>query len=354
MSHDQRTEPIRVGVIGLGYWGPNIVRALHEVEGAQVAAICDRRQPVLDKLGARFPSPRRTTDANSILDDDEIDAVVIATPVATHFGLASRALAAGKHTFVEKPMAGSTTEAIQLEETATARSLVLMPGHTFVYSPPVRKVREMLASGTIGDVQFITSSRVNLGLHQSDVSVVWDLGPHDLSILRYWLDESPVRVSAVARSCVMAGISDVAFINLEYASGVVAHVELSWLAPSKLRRTVLVGSERMIVYDDTNTEPVRLFDSGVDLPSPQTFGDYKLTYRVGDIVSPRVVAAEPLGVEMQDFLGAIRGGGEPVSSARMGVEIVQVIEAIETAIATGERVDVISTPEPAVASSGPH
>ncbi len=184
------------------------------------------------------------------------------------------------------------------------------------------------------------------------MSVVWDLGPHDLSILRLWLGESPVRVSAIERSCVMEGISDVAFISLEYASGVIAHVELSWLAPSKLRRTVVVGRERMVVYDDTNAEPVRLFDSGVDLPSPKTFGDYKMTYRVGDIVSPRVVAAEPLALEMADFVRAIATRSEPVSNVGIGIEIVEVIEAIEQAIVSGDRVVVASGGSAAVASEG--
>jgi predicted dehydrogenase len=176
---------------------------------------------------------------------------------------------------------------------------------------------------------------VNLGIHQSDASVIWDLAPHDFSILRYWLDEMPDWVSAISRSCVIPSVADVAFINLEFPSGVLAHVELSWLAPSKLRRTAIVGSEKMIVYDDTSNEPVRLFDSGVTLPEPQTFGEYRLTYRTGDIVSPRVDAAEPLSLELKDFCNAIRGAGPPRSSAALGADVVRMVEAVERSLASG-------------------
>jgi predicted dehydrogenase len=190
-------------------------------------------------------------------------------------------------------------------------------------------------SGELGEIYFVSTSRVNLGLHQSDVSVVWDLGPHDFSILRYWLDDTPLRVSATARGCVIPEIPDVAFINLEYASGTVAHVELSWLAPSKLRRTAVVGSRKMVVYDDTSNEPVRVFDSGVTLPDPATFGEYKLTYRTGDIVSPRVDVSEPLALELADFCDAIRLGVEARSSAQVGLDVVQMIEGVDQSLAAG-------------------
>jgi predicted dehydrogenase len=208
-----------------------------------------------------------------------------------------------------------------------------MPGHTFLYSPPVNAVRDLIGSGELGDIYFISTSRVNLGLHQSDASVIWDLGPHDFSILRYWLDESPAAVSTVARCCVMPGVPDVAFINMQYTSGTVAHVELAWLAPSKLRRTAVVGSRKMIVYDDTSNEPVRIFDSGVSLPTPETFGEYKLTYRSGDIVSPAIAATEPLSLEMADFCRAVATGTEPRSSARVGSDVIHMIEAAESSMA---------------------
>jgi predicted dehydrogenase len=261
--------------------------------------------------------------------------------VSTHYDLASQALAAGKHVFVEKPLARSSAEAQDLVEEAERVGLVLMPGHTFLYSPPVNMIRKLIASGELGDIYFVSTSRVNLGLHQSDVSVVWDLGPHDFSILRYWLDETPQHITALSRACVIPGMPDVAFIQLEFASGTIANVELSWLAPSKLRRTTIVGSQKMVVYDDTSNEPVRVFDSGAALPDPATFGEYKLTYRTGDILSPRVDVAEPLYLELGDFCAAIRSRERPRSSCELGIEVVRIIEAVDASLEqNGARVDV--------------
>jgi predicted dehydrogenase len=333
-------ERLRVAVVGLGYWGPNLVRALHEVEAAEVSTVCDLDPRSLEKIGRRFPAVHRTTEFADVLADDSIDAVAIATPVSTHFELAAAALRSGKHVFVEKPLAGSSAEALTLIKLADALGLTLMPGHTFLYSPPVRSVQQLIESGELGEIYFISTSRVNLGLHQPDVSVAWDLGPHDFSILRYWLDESPTHVTALSRGCILPGTPDVAFINLEFPSRTIAHVELSWLAPSKLRRTTVVGSRKMVTYDDTSTsEPVRIFDSGVMIRDPETFGEYKLTYRTGDIVSPHVDAEEPLCVELEDFCAAIESGSAPTSSSDLGYEVVRMIEAVETSLAQqGERV----------------
>jgi predicted dehydrogenase len=275
-----------------------------------------------------------------VLRDERIEAVAIATPVSSHFPIARAALAAGKHVFVEKPLAASGAEAAALAALADERGLVLMPGHTFLYSPPVNCIRALLQSGELGEIYFISTSRVNLGLHQPDASVTWDLGPHDFSILRYWLDDMPRWVSAVSRGCVMPGIPDVAFITLEFDSGAICHVELSWLAPSKLRRTTVVGSRKMLVYDDTSNEPVRIFDSGVALKDPESFGEYRLTYRTGDIVSPHIPAGEPLMLEMTDLCEAIRGGPTPRSSADVGIDVVRMIEAVDDSLAAhGARVD---------------
>jgi predicted dehydrogenase len=243
--------------------------------------------------------------------------------------------------FVEKPLAPTTWAPSDLIGLAERLGLVLMPGHTFLYSPPVMMIRKLIESGELGEIYFISTSRVNLGLHQPDVSVAWDLGPHDFSILRYWLGETPAYASALSRGCVIPTIPDVAFINLEFPSGTVAHVELSWLAPSKLRRTTVVGSRKMVVYDDTSAEPVRVFDSGANVPNPETFGEYKLTYRTGDIVSPQVEVAEPLYREMEDFCAAIRTGSVPRSSSEVGLEVVRIIEAVDASLeANGSRVDV--------------
>jgi predicted dehydrogenase len=333
--------PVRVAVVGLGYWGPNLVRNLQELDCTDVVAVCDMRKDRRDLIGKRYPAVRLCEDVDAVLRADDVDALAIATPVSTHFELAVAALEAGKHVFVEKPLAASSAEALELVRLASERGLVLMPGHTFLYSPPVVAIHDLIASGALGDVYFVSTSRVNLGLHQSDVSVAWDLAPHDFSILRYWLGETPTYVSALSRGFVIPSIPDVAFINLEFASGPVAHVELSWLAPSKLRRTTVVGSEKMVVYDDMSNEPVRIFDSGVTLKEPESFGEYRLTYRTGDIVSPRVEVAEPLSLEFQDFCRAIHEHASPRSSSLLGLEVVRMIEAVDTSLAEdGARISV--------------
>jgi predicted dehydrogenase len=328
-------------IVGLGYWGPNLVRNLYEVPEAEVVSVCDMRPERIEGIRRRYPSIEGCSRLEQVLEDPRVDAVVIATPVRTHYPLAMAALTAGKHVFVEKPLAASVTAAAELTAVARERGLVLMPGHTFLYSPPVNMIRDLITSGELGEIYFVSASRVNLGLHQADVSVAWDLGPHDFSILRYWLQETPTHVSATSRCCVLPDTPDVVFINLEFASGTIAHVELSWLAPSKLRRTTIVGSRKMVVYDDTSTEPVRVFDSGVSLPDPATFGEYHLSYRTGDIVSPHLDVAEPLFVELRDFCTAIRTGSTPRSSAELGLEVVRLIEAVDRSLACdGARVEV--------------
>jgi predicted dehydrogenase len=330
-----RTEPVRVAVVGVGYWGPNLVRNLIEYEGAEVAYVCDRDPAALARVARRYPSLRTTTALDLVLGDDGVDAIAIATPVSTHHRLAGDALRAGKHVLVEKPLAASAAEALDLIELARQRGLVLMPGHTFLYSPPVNLVCDYIAAGELGEIFFISMSRVNLGLHQPDVSVIWDLGPHDFSILRYWLGEPPTTVNAISRGCVLPSVPDIAFVNLEFPSGTIAHVELSWLAPSKLRRTTVVGARKMVVYDDTSTEPVRLFDSGVALRDPQSFGEYRLTYRTGSIVSPRVEPVEPLLVEIGDFVRSVATGSTPRSDADVGLDVVLTIEAAERSLTAG-------------------
>jgi predicted dehydrogenase len=326
-------EPLRVAVVGLGYWGPNLLRNLVELDDAEVVTMCDSRRDRLDHWGRRYPGIDRATSYVDVLSDDRVEAVVVSTPVSTHFELAAQALQFGKHTFVEKPLAGSGEEAAELLRLARRSGRVLMPGHTFLYSPPVVLVKDLIDRGDLGEIYFVSSSRVNLGLHQADVSVVWDLGPHDFSILRYWLGESPATVSALSRSCVLPSTPDVAFVHMSYVSGAIAQIELAWLAPSKLRRTAVVGSERMVVYDDTSGEPVRVFDSGASLRDPETYGEYQMSYRTGDIVSPRVEPVEPVYLQMEDFCRAVREGTQPRSSAAIGREVIDVVEAVEQSLA---------------------
>jgi predicted dehydrogenase len=320
-------------VVGLGYWGPNLLRALFELEDVEVSYICDLDPERLERYGRRYPSARATRDFENVLADPTVDAVVIATPVFTHFGLASRALSAGKHVFVEKPMASSSAEAEELIELADRMDRALMCGHTFLYSPAVRAVKQLLRAGDLGEIYFISSSRVNLGLHQRDVSVVWDLGPHDFSILLYWMEEMPEWVGAVGRASIVPDIPDVAFIDMGFPSGTLSHIELSWLAPSKLRRTVVVGSQKMVVYDDSSSEPVRVFDSGVSYEDPETFGQYQLSYRTGDIVSPKLETTEPIITELTDFVEGVRLGRAPEGNPALARNVVRLIEAAEASIA---------------------
>jgi protoporphyrinogen oxidase/predicted dehydrogenase len=328
-------EPVRIGVVGVGYWGPNLVRNLAESPSFEITHLCDLRPEALDSISQRYPGIPCTTRFEEVLRDGAVEAVAIATPVSTHHALAMSAIQAGKHAFVEKPLGASSDEVLELTAAAEENDLVLMPGHTFLYSPSVTTIKGLIDSGELGEIYFISSSRVNLGLHQPDVSVVWDLGPHDFSILRYWLGALPSEVSALSRSCLLPEVPDVCFINLRYPSGTVAHVELSWLSPSKLRRTAIVGSKKMVVYDDTSNESVRIFDSGATIPDPETFGEYRLSYRTGDIVSPRVEATEPLSLELADFGAAIREGSPLISSPEVGLDVVRTVEAVDRSLDEG-------------------
>ena len=322
---------LRIAIIGLGYWGPNLLRNAFELEDVRVTWLCDLDPALLARQSRRYPGIPTTRDIEDILSDPDVDAVVLATPVSTHYELAAKCLRRGKHVLVEKPMAGSPEECRQLMALAEERELTLMPGHTFLYSPPVLAVREMLDSGEVGDVYFGTSTRVNLGIHQSNASVVRDLGPHDFSILLYWFGQ-PEYIRATGRDSVVPGTMDVAFVDVGYPNGALIHLELSWLAPTKLRRTVLVGSRKMVLYDDTSSEQVRLFDRGIDAVNPQSFGEFQLSYRSGDILTPRLDAAEPLRLELEDFVESARRRREPRSSSKVGLDVVRMIEATEASL----------------------
>ncbi len=327
---------VNVAIVGYGYWGPNLVRNYLEVPGAAIELVCDERVSQLEKLHARYPSLPVTQSYEEVLRSEEVDAVVLATPISTHYPLARAALEAGKHVFVEKPMTAEAAQAAELVALAGKLGLTLMVGHTFVYSPPVRKVADYIHSGELGDIYFIATSRVNLGLHQRDVSVVWDLAPHDISILGYWLGEAPSSVSVTGRACINPDLADVAFINLRYPSGVVAEVQVSWLSPVKLRRTLVVGSRKMLVYDDTESvEKVKVFDHGVDYREPTDFGEFQLSYRTGDIIAPKIANTEPLFIEAQEFVEAVSNGGRPLTDGRAGLEVVATVEAAERSLVSG-------------------
>ncbi|MGO9900847.1 MAG: Gfo/Idh/MocA family protein [Solirubrobacteraceae bacterium] len=334
---DRVGTPVGVAVVGLGYWGPNLLRVLADNPDAEVRWICDLDSERLAKNKRRYPAVGVSTSLEQAVSDPGVEAVVIATPVDTHYELAARVLEAGKHAFVEKPLASSSELADDLVELARNRRRVLMCGHTFTYSPPVRAIKQMLEAGTLGEIYFISSSRVNLGLHQRNTSVIWDLGPHDFSILLYWLDEIPTSVRTVGRDSIVKGVTDVAFVSLRFASGIIANVELSWLAPSKLRRTVLVCSERMVIYDDGALEPVRVFDSGVVYRDPETFGEYHLSYRTGDILSPKIESDEPLALELADFLEAVRAERDTRLNTSLARNVVRIVEATDRSLREGGR-----------------
>lgn len=327
--------PVRVAAIGCGYWGPNVIRNLDQTDGFELRRVCDADRDALDRVAVRYPRAIRTAQLDDVFGDAKVDAVYLATPVSTHYDLVKQALLAGKHVLVEKPLATTTERAEELADLATAGRLTLMVGHTFVFSPPVRKVKELISSGQVGPIYYIETSRVNLGLFQKDVGVLWDLGPHDLSILMFWLEEVPHRVTALGRSFHGETLEDVAFLALEFPSGILAHMQISWLAPSKLRRTSIVGRQRMIVYDDLEpVEKVKVFDRGVDR-QPASYGEFQLTYRSGDILIPRVDTTEPLAIECAHFLECIRTGREPQASARDAIEVVRVIQAAERSLRAG-------------------
>ncbi|MBN1479536.1 gfo/Idh/MocA family oxidoreductase [candidate division KSB1 bacterium] len=330
---------MNVGVVGLGYWGPNLVRNLYESHLCEQIYCCDLDDAKAEKIKSRYPTIITTRDYKELVQNPEINGTVIATPVSTHFPLAMEFLEAGKHVFVEKPFTPSPEKGAALVAKAEEKGLIVMVGHTFEYSPPVIKIKEIIDSGELGKIYYISASRVNLGLHQKDVSVIWDLAPHDFSCLFYWLGEQPKRLSAMGRDYVLKGVPDVAFINMEFASGCTAHVQVSWLAPSKLRRTAIIGSEKMLVYDDTETmEKVKIYDKGVDYKDPETFGEFQLSYRSGDIISPRLDTFEPLNREMRHFVECCEKGLTPKTDGHNGLRVVKALDAAERSLRAGGKI----------------
>ncbi len=328
---------INLAVVGYGYWGPNIVRNVMDRPELALWGLCEMNSERVAKFSSRYPGAHTTASFEDVLADPAVDAVSIATPPSTHYALVRQALEAGKHVLVEKPLATSSVEAESLVDIADRKGLVLMPGHTFLYSPAVNKVRELIEAGDLGEVYFITSSRMNLGIYQPD-GVVNDLAPHDLSILLYWLEQPVSIVSASGSTVFQNGVPETAFLTLCFEDGPTANVQLSWLAPHKVRQTIIVGSKRMVVYDDAASDgAVRIYDRGFDFTEPSNFGEYQLTYRSGDMLVPRLDAAEPLGLELEDFARAINTGARPRSSATLGLEIVRILEAAHASLTSSGR-----------------
>lgn len=328
---------IKVAVVGCGYWGPNLVRNFRSIPECEVKQICDMDHERLAKMQELYPEINTTTKFEELVKDDEIDAVAIATPVFTHFELAKKSLMAGKHTFIEKPMAAKVDQCIKLIELAKKKELTLMVGHTFIYSAPVRKVKEIVESGDLGELLCITSQRLNLGLYQRDINVVWDLAPHDVSIVLYVMDEFPVAVNCQGKAHLASGIEDVTNMTLNFKNGGFAIIQSSWLDPNKVRRMTFVGSRKMVLYDDCQPyEKLRIYDKRVEIPRHyDTLAEFHYAYHHGDMHCPALNLIEPLKAQCQHFLDCIREGSDPQTSGFEGLDVVRILEAASKSLKKG-------------------
>ena len=322
---------MRVAVIGYGYWGPRLVRNFHECADTEMVCVCDLDEALLEQVRVRYPTIETTNDFDAVLADASIDAVSIATPISTHYALALKALKAGKHVLAEKPLAHTTAMCDELIETAEQMGKVLMVDHTFPYTPAVQKIAELVNDGTLGDVLYFDSSRVNLGLFQHDVNVIWDLAVHDLSILELIMPKPPIAVSATGISHVEGQPENQAYLTLFYEGNTLAHIHVNWLAPVKLRTTLIGGSEKMIVYDDTEmVEKVKVYDKGITVQEDaEAVYQMRVGYRAGDMWAPRLDHTEALASLVSHFAACIRGEETPITSAASGRRVVRIMEAAD-------------------------
>jgi len=335
---EQRAQLRGIGVVGLGYWGPNWVRNLHQSQAARRIIACDLDQKRRTHVSQLYSDLETTSHFEDLLNDDEVEGIVVATPVGTHYAMAKRALEAGKSVLVEKPLATSNDEANDLVKTAREKNLILMVGHTFEYSAPVLKMHDIIASGELGDVFYISSVRANLGLFQRDVNVTWDLATHDISIILNLMGgREPEAVSCQGESHYGHGVEDVAMLTLRFERNVIAFIHVSWLDPDKIRRTTVVGSRKMLVYDDTAPqEKIRIYDKGVTAQKYyDTFGEFQFSYRYGDIQIPRIEEKEPLFCECEHFVKCIKSGETPNTDGVNGARVVSVLEAANYSLRRG-------------------
>ena len=334
---------ITIGVIGYGYWGPNLVRNFAETAGARVGFVCDLSEPRLAVAARRHPGIRTSQDPRELIDDPGVDAVVIATPVHMHFELAMAALRAGKHVLVEKPLTSTSEHALRLLDEAARRRLVLMVDHTFVYTGAVAKMRELVVAGELGEIYYYDSVRINLGLFQHDVNVLWDLAVHDLSIMDFVLDRQPVAVSATGLAHVAGEPENIAYLTMFFADRLIGHVHVNWLAPVKVRRTLLGGSRRMVLFDDLEaSEKVKVYDRGISLnPSVENLHQMMIGYRTGDMWAPQLPVREALSVEATHFVDCVARLQQPITDGHAGVRVVRLLEAATQSLAAqGRLVDV--------------
>lgn len=335
---------IGVGLVGYGYWGPNLARTVAETEGCAVAAVADMSDDALRRAHKRHPTARLLSDWRELVADPRVDAVVVATPVASHFDIALAALQAGKHVLVEKPIAESSAQASILIEEAAQRGLTLMVDHTFIYTGAVQKIEEMISSGAIGDIYYYDSTRINLGLFQRDVNVLWDLAVHDLAILDFVLPTHPVAVSASGTGHVPGNPENMAQLTIFFSGGAIAHLNVNWLAPVKIRQTLIGGSRRMIVYDDLQaSEKVKVYDRGIDLASDvEDIHKLLVSYRMGDMWSPQISVKEALLTEVEHFVHCIQTKSRPTTDGSSGLRIVEMLEAASQSMKQrGQPVDLV-------------
>ena len=334
---------IRAGLVGCGYWGANLCRVLAQHPDVDLCWVCDSSPAALDRAHRLAPRAQRMSDLETAIGEPGLDAVVVAVPVEAHYKVAKAVLAAGKHVLVEKPLSRTVAEAADLCAEADSRGLVLMVGHTFLYNGAVRLVKTMIDAGELGDIRYVLMRRLNLGIVRKDVDALWNLAPHDLSILNYWIDRPVTRVGAVGHSYLQPGIADVVFAHLTYEGNIAGHIQVSWLDPSKVRQATVVGSRKMLIFDDMSADSrITVFDKGIDvehldskLHTFETFSEYQLIVRAGDVWLPRVEFREPLLEEVDDFVGCIRDGRQPLADGASGLKVVKLLERLSIAMERG-------------------
>jgi len=342
-NHRKRSasQTIGVAVIGCGYWGPNLIRNFHNCPATHVAMVCDRDRERLDKVAGGYPQATLVEEFEAVLKDPEVEAVAIATPVGTHAPLAMAALEAGKHVLVEKPMAASAREAEEMVDLAQEKGLTLMVDHTFIFSTPVQKMKKLLDEGQLGELYYLDSVRINLGLFQNDVNVLWDLAPHDLSIVDYLVGRLPRSLAATGVSHTGSELEDVAYLNLDFGDSLLATFHVNWLSPVKVRHFIIGGSKRSLVYNDLDPmEPIKVYDRGIEIaPTPEARHGVLISYRTGDIWSPCINRVEPLRSMVGHFAECIQKGTRPITDGEAGLRIVQILEAAQRSIkAQGGRI----------------
>ena len=330
--------PIKVGAIGYGYWGPNLVRNFVENPLSEVIMVADLKKERLAKIQGSYPQVMVTKDYKDLFNQN-LDAVIIATPPTSHYQLAKECLEHGLHVLVEKPITLNSRHAKKLIEISEKKGLVLMVGHTFEYNAAVHTLKTLVDSGELGQIYYVDAARLNLGLFQRDLNVLWDLAPHDISIMLYILGKDPISVSAHGMPFVNEGIQDVVYVNMVFPNNILAHIHVSWLDPCKVRRVTVVGSKKMVVYNDIESlEKIRIYDKGVEKPPyTDSFGDFQLSYRYGDVVIPNIRLAEPLQKECQHFLDCIINHTNPQSSGQAGLKVVKIIEAAQRSLSQNGR-----------------